>query len=250
MRVIPTGVSKWRTATVLETTVETPSVKSLLLDIPDFPKFRPGHHVDIRLTAPDGYQAQRSYSLSSAPEDDNFRVTVELLDDGEVSPFLHDVVQPGDAFEVRGPVGGPFTWMAEEGGPLLLTAGGSGIAPIMSMIRHRKATGCHCKTVLLYSSRTVEAIIFRRELEELGRQDASMSIVHTLTRSAPETWNGRTGRIDLRLVEEAAMELGNEGARGCIRAFVCGSTDFVEGTADLMLEAGLDASKVATERFG
>jgi ferredoxin-NADP reductase len=181
---------RWRLAEVIEVVPETPRTKSVLLKVPEWEGHKAGQHVDVRLTAPDGYQTQRSYSIASAPEDERLMLAVDRLDDGEVSPYLTDVLMAGDKLELRGPIGGYFTWEAGDGGPLFLVGGGSGIAPLMAMIRHRAAAGSDVPTRLLYSSRSCEEIIYREELENLAARDASLEVSHTLTRSRPEVWSG------------------------------------------------------------
>src|ERR687890_981831 len=193
----------WRLAEVVEVVTETPRTKSLVLEVPDWEGHKAGQHVDVRLTAPDGYQAQRSYSIASAPEDERLVLTVDRLDDGEVSPYLTDVLMAGDKLELRGPIGGWFTWEVQEGGPLLLVGGGSGIAPLRAMIRHRAAVqsdaahsaaahsaAAHSAAAvrLLYSSRSREETIYAEELERLAAEDGSLEVYHTLTRSQPPGW--------------------------------------------------------------
>jgi ferredoxin-NADP reductase len=202
--------------------------------------------VDVRLTAEDGYQAQRSYSIASAPEDESLVLTVDRLDDGEVSPYLTDVLMAGDKLEFRGPIGGYFTWEAKDGGPLLLVGGGSGVAPLMAMIRHRAvAAGSGVPVRLLYSSRTYEEIIYREELENLAARDGSLEVIHTLTRSRPEGWSGYHRRIDAEMLREVAWSPDERPL-----AFVCGPTSFVEGVADALVSLGHDPARVKTERFG
>src|SRR5215218_11052100 len=181
---------EWRIGEVLETRHATPRTKSLLLDVPGWEGHKAGQHVDVRLTAEDGYQAQRSYSIASAPEERGVELVVERLDDGEVSPYLTDELRTGDKLELRGPIGGWFVWEAKDGGPLFLVAGGSGIAPLMAMIRHRAAAGSEAPSRLLYSSRSREDIIFAGELDHLAASDGSLEVVHTLTRSQPPGWTG------------------------------------------------------------
>ena len=239
--------ASWRVATISDVVREAENVKSFVLESEGFGGFKPGQHIDVRLTAPDGYQAQRSYSISSAPEEgtQKFRITVELMENGEVSSFMHGVVQKGDKIEARGPFGGPFTWTSGQGGPVLFAAGGSGIAPVMSMLTHRACAKSKCKALLLYSSRTFERIIFRDEIAELESNDSGLRVIHTLTRSHPSDWSARVGRIDQEMVNQAAKYLINVR-----RAYVCGSTPFVESVADMIVNAGIDPMFVATERFG
>ncbi len=235
----------WRLAEVLEVIPETPRTKSLLLEVPDWEGHKAGQHVDVRLTAEDGYQAQRSYSIASAPEDERLMLTVDCLEDGEVSPYLTEVLMRGDRLEFRGPIGGYFTWEAGEGGPLLLVGGGSGVVPLMAMIRHRLAVGSAVPTRLLYSSRSYEEIIYRKELEDLAARDGSLEVIHTLTRSRPEGWSGYHRRIDAEMLAEVAWSPDEDPL-----AFVCGPTPFVEGVASALVGLGHDPGRVKTERFG
>jgi ferredoxin-NADP reductase len=235
----------WRLAEVIEVVPETPRTKSLLLEVPGWEGHNAGQHVDVRLTAEDGYQTQRSYSIASAPEDERLMLTVDRLDDGEVSIYLTDVLMAGDKLELRGPIGGYFTWEEGDGGPLFLVGGGSGIAPLMAMIRHRAAAGSDVPVRLLYSSRSYEEIIFREELETLASQDSSLEVIHTLTRSRPEGWTGYDRRIDAGMLREVAWSPDESPL-----AFVCGPTSFVEGVADALVRLGHDAAQVKTERFG
>jgi ferredoxin-NADP reductase len=230
---------------VIEVVPETPRTKSLVLEVPGWEGHRAGQHVDVRLTAPDGYQAQRSYSIASAPEDEKLVLTVDRLDDGEVSPYLTDVLVAGDKLELRGPIGGWFTWEVQEGGPLLLVGGGSGVAPLMAMIRHRAAVGSDVPCRLLYSSRSYEEIIYREELEKLASRDRALEVVHTLTRSSPEGWSGYDRRIDAEMLEEVGWPPDETPL-----VFVCGPTSFVEGVADALVRLGHDPARVKTERFG
>jgi ferredoxin-NADP reductase len=230
---------------VIEVVPETPRAKSLVLEVPGWEGHRAGQHVDVRLTAPDGYTAQRSYSIASAPEDGRLVLTVDRLDDGEVSIYLTDELMAGDKLELRGPIGGYFTWEARDGGPLFLVGGGSGIAPLMAMIRHRAAAGSDVPTRLLYSSRSYEEIIYREELETLASRDSALEVIHTLTRSRPEGWGGYDKRIDAEMLREVSWP-ANENPL----AFVCGPTSFVEGVADALVSLGHDPARVKTERFG
>jgi ferredoxin-NADP reductase len=235
----------WRLAEVIEVVPETPRTKSLVLEVLGWEGHKAGQHVDVRLTAPDGYQAQRSYSIASAPEDERLVLTVDRLDEGEVSPYLTDVLRARDKLELRGPIGGYFTWEEGDGGPILLLGGGSGVAPLMAMIRHRAAAGSDIPCRLLYSSRSYEEIIFREELETLASRDASLEVIHTLTRSRPEGWAGYHRRVDAEMLEEVSWP-ANENPL----AFVCGPTSFVEGVADALVGLGHDPACVKTERFG
>jgi ferredoxin-NADP reductase len=235
----------WRLAAVVEVVPETPRTKSLVLEVPGWEGHKAGQHVDVRLTAPDGYQAQRSYSIASAPEDDRLVLTVERLEDGEVSPYLTDVLMAGDKLELRGPIGGYFTWEAKDGGSLLLVGGGSGVVPLMAMIRHRVAVGSEVPARLLYSSRSYEEIIYRKELENLAARDSSLEVIHTLTRSRPEGWSGYDRRIDAEMLEEVAWPPDESPL-----AFVCGPTPLVEAVGAALVGLGHDPARVKTERFG
>jgi ferredoxin-NADP reductase len=235
----------WQRATVLELIDETPRVRSLVLDVPDWQDYRAGQHLDVRLTAEDGYQAERSYSVSSAPADPHVTITVERLDDGEVSPYLTEELRPGDQLELRGPIGGWFTWRPADGGPLLLVAGGSGIAPLMAMIRQKAALRSPVPVRLLYSSRTYDEIIFREELDQLAAADGELTVTHTLTRSQPDGWTGYSRRIDRAMLEELAWADGERPL-----TFVCGPTPLVESVATLCVEMGYAQERVKTERFG
>jgi ferredoxin-NADP reductase len=235
------GRLTWLAAEAVETAEETPRVRTIQLDVPGWPGHRPGQHVDVRLTAEDGYQAQRSYSIASAPEDDGLALTVELVEDGEVSGYLVEELRPGDSFEVRGPIGGYFVWEAEDGGPVLLVAGGSGVVPFRAMLRHREAAGSDASATLVVSARTEEDLIYREELQQLA-PDGGLRLVRTLTRGAPEGWDGETGRVSRELLEPLVEPEA--------KAFVCGPTGFVEAVADLLVGLGLDPAQVKTERFG
>jgi ferredoxin-NADP reductase len=235
----------WRIGEVVETSPDTPRTKSLFLEVPGWEGHRAGQHVDVRLTAEDGYQAQRSYSIASAPEDGRVELLVERLDDGEVSPYLTEELRAGDGLELRGPIGGWFAWETTEGGPLLLVAGGSGIAPLMAMIRHRQAADSDTPTRLLFSSRSFEEIIFRQELERLASGDKTLQIIHTLTRSRPEGWTGYDRRIDEEMLDEVAFS-----PEGGSLAFVCGPTPLVETVATALVRLGHEPARVKTERFG
>jgi ferredoxin-NADP reductase len=235
----------WRLAGVVGVAAETPRTKSVVLEVPGWEGHRAGQHVDVRLTAEDGYQAQRSYSIASAPEDRRLLLTVDRLGDGEVSPYLTEVLMTGDKLEFRGPIGGYFTWEARDGGPLLLVGGGSGVAPLMAMIRHRAAVGSDVPTRLLYSSRSYEEIIYREELEKLASEDGALEVFHALTRSRPEGLAGYGRRVDAEMLEEVGWPPERRPL-----AFVCGPTPFVEGVADALVGLGHDPARLKTERFG
>jgi ferredoxin-NADP reductase len=235
----------WQLGRVVSLTQETPRTKSLLLDVPGWAGHRAGQHVDIRLTAEDGYQAERSYSIASPPEDRQVMLTIERLDDGEVSPYLTDGLEIGDQIELRGPIGGYFTWQVAAGGPLLLIAGGSGIVPLMAMIRHRAAQNSSVPTRLLFSSRDFGDIIYRHELEQLAAADPALMMTHTLTRAQPPGWQGYARRIDHAMLAEVAWPPSEQPL-----AFVCGPTVLVETVASALVELGYDPLRVKTERFG
>jgi ferredoxin-NADP reductase len=237
------GRLTWGVAEVLDVVAETPRVKTIAFDVPGWPGHLAGQHVDIRLTAEDGYQAQRSYSIASTPDGTRVELTVERLDDGEVSPYLTDELRPGDQIELRGPVGGYFVWQPAQGGPLLLVAGGSGVVPLMAMIRIRDAAGSDAETRLLLSSRGWEDVIYRDELEQLGGD--GLTVVHTLTRSQPPGWTGYARRVDAEML----AEVGPAGAQRP-RVYVCGSTPFVEAVSEALVQLGHDPQAIKTERFG
>jgi ferredoxin-NADP reductase len=228
----------WQLARVVEVVIETARTNSLVLDAADWPGHLAGQHVDVRLTAEDGYQAQRSYSIASAPEDQHLAITVERLDDGEVSPYLTGTLRVGDELELRGPIGGYFVWEEALGGPLLLVAGGSGVVPLRAMLRHHRATASDIPARLLYSARTRADLIYRSELE-------AYETIFTLTREQPEGWIGRTGRIDHDLLAKAAWPPAEHPL-----IYICGPTGFVEAVADSLVALGHDTSRIRTERFG
>jgi ferredoxin-NADP reductase len=236
---------EWQVAEVRDIVIETPRVKSLLLQVTGWPGHLPGQHVDIRLTAEDGYQAQRSYSIASAPENELLTLTVERVVGGEVSPYLVDELRPGDKFELRGPIGRYFVWTVATRGSLYLVAGGSGIVPLVAMLRHRERRKVHVPTGLLYSSRSLEDVIYREELDAMAQHDRNLHIAHTLTRKQPDGWLGRRGRIDKAMLIEAPFPLANKP-----NIFVCGPTPFVEHVSNLLVELGHDALAIKTERFG
>jgi ferredoxin-NADP reductase len=236
----------WQIASVREIKPETAKVKTFTLALPAWMRHRAGQHYDVRLTAEDGYQAQRSYSVASAPErEGEIDLTVERIEDGEVSTYMHDVLIPGDRIEVRGPIGGYFVWEASMAGPLLLVAGGSGIVPLMSMLRHRIDAGVENPARLLYSSRSFEDVIYYGELEKIGEADGELRIFHTLTRSRPGGWNGYARRIDQEMLEEVARPLGRS-----VQAYICGPTLLVEAVANSLVNIGVNPNQIRTERFG
>ena len=235
----------WRVAEVVTIVNETPRVKSLVLDVPDWPGHRAGQHLDVRLTAEDGYQAQRSYSIASEPENARLMLTVELIEEGEVSPYLTSDVRPGDKFELRGPIGGYFVWTVAVGGPLFLLAGGSGIAPLMAMLRYRAAAKSRTPALLLYSSRTFEDIIYREELDQMAARNDGLTVTYTLTRRQPAGWTGDARRIDRSMLASVGPSVM---ARPKI--FICGPTSLVESAAQSLLELGYERNLIKTERFG
>jgi len=241
----------WRLGTVVDVRMETSRTRTLVLDVPGWPGHRAGQHVDVRLTAEDGYQAQRSYSIASAPEDAGVALTVDRLDDGEVSPYLTDVLGKGDRLELRGPIGGYFVWDAAVGGPLLLVAGGSGIVPLMAMLRHRAAvleTADARRDVparLLYSTRRWDEMIYRDAIARLADEDATLEVALTFTREPPQGWTGLRRRIDRMMLAEVAWPPSERP-----HVFVCGPTTLVEGAATALVELGHDPALVKTERFG
>ena len=239
------GRLTWQLCEVAELVEETPQVKTLVLDAPDWPGHLAGQHVDIRLTAADGYQTQRSYSIASAPEEGRLALTVERLDDGEVSPYLADVLIVGDKLELRGPIGGYFVWDAGERRPVLLVGGGSGVVPLMAMIRHRAAAGSGAPMRLLYSAKRLEDVIYREEIRELAARRDGFEAFFTLTREQPEGWEGFGKRVDHELLAEVGWPAADDP-----EAFVCGPTGFVEAVSSALVDSGLPPARVKTERFG
>ena len=222
---------------------ETDRVKTLALDVPGWSGHRAGQHVDVRLTADDGYQAQRSYSIASAAGGPRVELTVERIDDGEVSPYLTGEARAGDRLELRGPVGGYFVWEPNPGGLVLLVGGGSGVVPLMAMVRLRAANGDMVRTRLLYSARSWEDIIYRDELERHAQRGDGLEIVYTLTREQPPGWKGYGRRIDRELLAEVAPD-------ELALTFVCGPTPFVEAVAETLVGLAHEPSRIKTERFG
>jgi len=244
-RTLP-GRLTWQLGEVVATQAETAQARSITLALPTWMGHRAGQHVDVRLTAEDGYQAERSYSIASPPEEaPRVTLTIERLDDGEVSPYLVDELRVGDKLELRGPIGGYFVWEASMGGPLLLVAGGSGIVPLMAMLRHRAAVGSTIAARLLHSSRTFEDVIYRDELDRLERSSTMLEVVQTLTRAQPPGWTGYQRRIDTQMLREVAWPPGQHPL-----AFICGPTPFVETAAASLVTLGHDPARIKTERFG
>jgi ferredoxin-NADP reductase len=236
----------WQSATLRDKRTETDRAATLHLLTDAWPGHRAGQHVDVRLTAEDGYQAQRSYSIASPPEDDgDVALTVERLDDGEVSPYLVDEMAPGDMCELRGPIGGWFVWDADDGGPLLLVGGGSGVVPLMSMLRHRAALHSGVPARLLLSARSLDDVLYADELHGLDAGDDELDVSITLTRTAPPDWPGYARRVDRSMLEEVAWPAADRP-----HVYVCGPTPFVESVAAGLVDLGHDAGLVKTERFG
>jgi ferredoxin-NADP reductase len=231
----------WRAATVREVIAETPEARTIVFDVPGWPGHVAGQHVDVRLTADDGYVAERSYSIASAPDDHRLALTVERIDDGEVSPYLTEELRPGDVIELRGPIGGFFTWKVEDGGPLLLVGGGSGVVPLMSMLRHHRGRMSEVDARLLLSARKAEAILYRGELDALERAQVS----YTLTRARPDGWGGFDRRVDAAMLSAVGPAPAERP-----HVYVCGPTPFVEAVADLLVGLGHDPAAIRAERFG
>ena len=235
----------WAIAEVIDRIDETPRVQSLTFDVPDWPGHLPGQHIDVRLTAEDGYRAQRSYSIATPADGNRLTLTVERLEDGEVSTYLTGVLEIGDRIELRGPIGGYFVWEPSRGGPLGLIGGGSGVAPLMAMLRARVAAGSDAPVRMLCSWRTADDVIYADELAAIARDADGVSITHTLTRSAPDDWAGRRGRFDHAALSRLAWPAEVEPL-----TYVCGPTGFVEAVASVLVELGHDPRRVLTERFG
>ncbi|HEU0236156.1 MAG TPA: ferredoxin reductase [Candidatus Limnocylindrales bacterium] len=240
----------WQLATVTAVRDETPSVRSLTLALPAWAGHRPGQHVDLRLTAEDGYSVERSYSIASEPErNGEIDITVERIPDGEVSPFLHEIVAPGDRLEVRGPIGGYFVWESTLDGPLFLVGGGSGVVPLMAMLRHRARSGSgatgRAVARLLFSCRGPDEAIYRTELDALAAADPDLEVAYTFTRVQPPGWTGYARRVDRAMLAEVLEPLGAEA-----RTYICGPTALVEVAANALVGLGLAPDRVRTERFG
>jgi ferredoxin-NADP reductase len=234
----------WAIAEVVELVDESPQVRSLVLASPGWVGHLPGQHIDIRLTAEDGYQAQRSYSIATPEEGDLLTITVELVEDGEVSPYLIEDLQVGDQIEIRGPIGGYFVWDSALGSPVQLIGGGSGVVPLMAMLRARVTTGSDVPFRFLSSARSHEDLLFQNELDGIASRDG-VTVTHTLTRSHPEDWIGPTRRVDKAMLEEYAWPPGDR-----LLLYVCGPTGFVESVATSLVEIGHEADRIRTERFG
>lgn len=239
------GRLSWLVAEVLELIPETPRVKSIRLRVPDWPGHLPGQHIDLRLTAEDGYQAQRSYSIATPPDGESVLITVELVNEGEVSSYLHEELRVGDGIELRGPIGGYFVWEPARGGPLQLVAGGSGVVPLMAMARSLRQTGDPIPARMLVSARTQEDVIYRDELSRLPSELPALHIDYTLTRSHPDGWKGYTRRVDRAMLVDATYDADQKPA-----IYVCGPTGFVETVAGNLRELGHHPERIRTERFG
>jgi ferredoxin-NADP reductase len=238
------GRLTWQVATVTAVRVQTPTARTIVLNVPGWPGHRAGQHVDVKLTAPDGYSAQRSYSIASPPGATTLELTVQRLADGEVSPYLADVLEPGDQLELRGPIGGWFVWEPTSPGPVLLVAGGSGVVPLMAMIRTRARTGSRAPFRLIYSVREPDTALYAGELAGLAAADAGLDLTYVYTRSTPLGWPLPAGRINTDILT------AGQAAPPGLAVFVCGPTGFVEAAADLLVDAGYDAQTIKTERFG
>jgi ferredoxin-NADP reductase len=234
----------WQLATVVDVVDETHRCRSIVLEPQAWPGHLAGQHVDVRLTAEDGYQAQRSYSIASSPEDPQLVLTVERIDDGEVSPYLVDELRPGDELELRGPIGGYFVWERSAGGPLLLIAGGSGVVPFRSMLRHHVAGNSNARVRLLYSARSLDDVLYLPELQSL-MSDHGITTRVALTRAWPESWDGHRGRISPELLHDVSWPPADHPL-----IYICGPTGFVEAIAEQLVEAGHDPGRIRTERFG
>ena len=239
------GRLNWIVAEVVALIEETPRVRSVVLDCPGWPGHLPGQHIDVRLTAEDGYQAQRSYSIATPADGERMIITIEIVEDGEVSPYLFEGLEVGDRFEIRGPIGGYFVWDPSRGGPVALIGGGSGVVPLVAMLRLHRALASDIPVHFLASSRTADDIIYRAELEEIAASNEHVSVVHTLTRSHPDGWPGPTRRVDRAMIEEQVPPASERPLN-----YVCGPTGFVETVASVLVELGHEPERVRTERFG
>lgn len=238
------GRLTWHLGTVVDTRMENAHAKTLLLNVPGWPGHKAGQHVDIRLTAEDGYQAERSYSIASAPQGEQLELTVEVIADGEVSPYLAEELRTGDQIELRGPIGGHFAWSPADGGPLVLIGGGSGLVPLMAMLRVRAISGSGIPTQMLASFRTWDDMLYRDELRELVH-DPTLAVSFTLTRAIPPTWTGGARRVDAAMLAEKLVPPVDAP-----HIFVCGPTPFVETVAAALVQLGYDPASIRTERFG
>jgi len=240
------GRLTWRAATLAESRPETATARTLVLDVPDWPGHLPGQHVDVRLTAPDGYRAQRSYSIASAwSERGRVELTIQRLDDGEVSPYLTDVLEVGDQIEVRGPVGGWFVWREAQPQPVLLIGGGSGVVPLMAMVRARGQSRAKQPFRMIYSVRTPDDVIYREELPRHVRDDPGFDLLVNYTRKAPEGSRNPPKRIDVATINSHGWPPDFTPD-----VYVCGPTTFVETAADILVALGHDPKRIRTERFG
>jgi ferredoxin-NADP reductase len=238
------GRLTWLVAQVVEVTVETPRAKSIVLRCPGWPGHLPGQHVDIRLTAEDGYQAQRSYSIATPADGEHVTLTVELVSSGEVSPFLFEDLRPEDRLEIRGPIGGYFVWEPSHSGPLQLIGGGSGVVPLMAMVRAGANSAVTTSIRYLSSARSFDDILYREELNQIAAGDL-IEVTHTLTRSSPPGWTGPTRRVDREMIDDLVWPPGDDPI-----SFICGPTGFVEAVAAHLVDRGHPAERVKTERFG
>ncbi len=239
------GRLSWLVAQLADVRDETATARTLILQVPDWPGHRPGQHVDVRLTAADGYSTQRSYSIASAPDGGRLELTIQRIDDGEVSPYLTQVLRAGDPLELRGPIGGYFAWRPADPAAVVLIGGGSGVVPLMAMARSRIASGSAAPMRLIYSTRSPGTLLYAAELERIADRHPGLSVDIVYTRAGPPGWGGRIGRLDAMSLAALA---GPQDAGGL--CFVCGPTGFVEGIADLLVDRGADPRQVKTERFG
>ena len=239
------GRLTWQVAVIAERRAESTTAVTLVLDVPTWQQHQPGQHVDVRLTAPDGYSTQRSYSIASASEPGRIEITVQRVPDGEVSSYLVDIAEAGDQIELRGPIGGWFVWQPDLVEPVLLVAGGSGIVPLMAMIRTRAQASSRTPFRLIYSVRTPEDLFYPSELRQRVRDDRGLDVAYAYTRQAPDGWRGTPGRLN-------ATTLAASGWPPDLapRTYVCGPTPFVESIADLLVNAGHEPANIRTERFG